>query len=375
MRRREAISLLLTWRRQASADRAISMHTPTMIDLRSDTGTPPTRRMREMLADAEVGDDYYGDDVNAARLERHCAELLGKEAAVFVTTGMMANHLAIAAQVPRGDEVITEYGYHINLFESAQYAELAHVVLNGWHTGDGILRVEDIRAAIASKPRGSLYAQARLIAVENTVAGWQGKLFPIEELQRIRRFAIGQGLHVHLDGARLVNAHVASGTPLAAYGREVDTISLAFSKGLGAPFGAILAGTRHTIERARQLRMRYGSGFHQIGIYAQAAYFALTEQLDRIADDHRLTRLLAEGIASVCPALLGDPVESNILFLYPRKLGIDDEAFVERCVAKDLRVSSYPPDIVRLVVARPIDETDVRAAVQIVSHVARSFTD
>jgi threonine aldolase len=164
-----------------------------MIDLRSDTCTLPSPEMREHVIHAEVGDDYYGEDKSVNRLESYCRELFGKEAALFVTSGMLANQLAIITQVEPGNEVITEYNYHINLYESAQYAAFCRVVINGRETIDGVLRVEDVIRAIESKPRESAYAQATLVSIENTIGSRQGKIFPLEEIRALRAFTHSRG--------------------------------------------------------------------------------------------------------------------------------------------------------------------------------------
>jgi Beta-eliminating lyase len=169
-----------------------------IIDLRSDTFSLPSKEIRESIAMAEVGDDYYGEDKSAAHLESYCSELFGKEAALFTTSGMLANQLAVALQVTRGNEVVTEYRYHLNLFESAQYAALCHVVLNPRVTEDGVLRAEDVEKAMASKPREAQYAQVQLVAIENPIGSQQGKIFPLEDLRHLRRFTAERKIHLHM---------------------------------------------------------------------------------------------------------------------------------------------------------------------------------
>jgi threonine aldolase len=339
-----------------------------MIDLRTDTLSLPSDEMRQHLAAAEVGDDYYGEDPSVARLEASCAALFGKDAALFTTSGMLANQLAIASQVGRGDEVITEYTYHLHLYESAQYASLCQVVLNARETADGVLRADDVRRMLISKPREPIYAQARLVAVENTICSRQGKVFPFDELKGLRALTAARGLALHLDGARLFNAHVATGIPLDAYAAQVDTLTVSFSKGLGAPFGSMLLGPAPVIARARALRVRYGSGFHQAGFCAAAAEMAL-RQMDRLAEDHRLARLLAtclrDGPFSVDPAR----VETNMVFLDLDRAGIEPDAFAAQCRARGLLVSLYPPCHARLVTCRNVDERDIRAAAAILHQV------
>lgn len=342
-----------------------------MIDLRSDTFTLPSAEMREHIAYAEVGDDYYGEDRSVNRLEDYCKELFGKEDAIFTTSGMLANQLAVITQVERGNEFITEYNYHINLYESAQHAAFSNVVLNGRETVDGVLRVADVVRAIDSKPRESVYAQAQLVTIENTINHRQGKVFPFEEIKSLRRYTRDNRLQLHMDGARIFHSHIVTGIPLDEYAREVDTLGVCFSKGLGAPFGSMLLGPRAIIEKARRLRVWSGSGFHQIGIYAEAAYFALTHHLQTLAEDHRLTKLLAQKLSHL-PELGVDPasVETNMIFIDLGRLGLNITEFETRCSEKGLLLLGFPPTMVRLVICRNLDEREVRKAAEILLEVS-----
>ena len=342
-----------------------------MIDLRSDTFTLPTSEMREHIAHAEVGDDYYGEDRSVNRLEDYCKELFGKEDAIFTTSGMLANQLAVITQVERGNEVITEFNYHINLYESAQHASFCHVILNCRETSDGILRVDDVARAIDSKPRESVYAQAQLVSIENTINHRQGKIFPLDEIKNLRNYTRQHGLHLHMDGARIFHSHIVTGIALDAYAREVDTLGVCFSKGLGAPFGSMLLGPREIIEKARRYRVWYGSGFHQIGIYAEAAHFALTHHLESLAEDHRLAKLLAEKL-SHHPELGVDPasVETNMIFIDLGGLGLDVTEFETKCRERGLFLLAFPPKMVRLVVCRNVNESEVCKAAEILTEVS-----
>lgn len=341
-----------------------------MIDLRSDTFTLPTAEMREHIARAEVGDDYYGEDKSVNRLESYCRELFGKEDAIFTTSGMLANSLAVLSQVGRGNEVVTEYNYHINLYESAQHASFCHVIINGRETEDGVLRVSDVSRAIASKPRESTYAQVELVSIENTINHRQGKIFPLEEIEHLREFTRDRGIRLHMDGARLFHAHIVTGISLEKYASDVDTLGVCFSKGLGAPFGSMLMGPKSVIERARRFRVWYGSGFHQVGICAEAAYFALTRHLESLGEDHRLTKLLAEELAKH-PALgvQPDSVETNMIFIDLSRLPVDVAEMERLCEQKGLQLMGFPPNMVRMVVCRNVNESDVRRAAAILSEV------
>jgi threonine aldolase len=326
--------------------------------------------MREQMIFAEEGDDYYSEDKSVNRLQDYCKELFGKEDALFATTGMLANQLAVISQMKPGNELITEYTYHINLYESAQYACFCHVVLNGRETSDGILRAEDVRRAIESKPRESIYAQVELVTIENTINSSQGKVFPFPDIQSLRVFTHEHGLRLHMDGARLFNAHIATGISLAAYAAEVDTLSVCFSKSLGAPLGSLLLGPKDVIDRSRRFRMWHGSGFHQIGFCAEAAYFGLIQQLNQLTEDHRLAKLLAEKLATnpnfnVRP----ETVETNMVFLRLPDGGEVAREFEQRCRERGVLVFVFPPDQIRLVVCRNVNEGEIVRAAQVLNEI------
>lgn len=345
-----------------------------MIDLRSDTFTLPSAQMREHISRSEVGDDYYGEDKSVNHLQDYCKALFNKEDATFTTSGMLANQLAVITQVARGNEFVTEYNYHINLYESAQHAAFCHVVINGRETADGILRVEDVERAEKSKPRGDTYAQVELVSIENTVNSRQGKVFPFDEIQKLRYYTASRGIRLHMDGARLFHSHVVTGIPLADYAKQVDTLSVCFSKGLGAPFGSMLLGSRETIKKARRYRVWYGSGFHQIGFYAEAAYYALTKQFDRLAEDHRLTKLLAEKLAAI-PELCvqRETVETNMIFIDIDRIKLEASEFEAKCRDQGLLVQVFPPNMIRMVVTRNVDERDVLKAAKIFREVSNEL--
>jgi threonine aldolase len=343
-----------------------------IVDLRSDTFSLPSSEMRDVIARAEVGDEYYGEDASVRRLEAACKDLTGKEDALFCTTGMLANQLAIASQTYPGDEVITEYGYHVNLYESGQYARFCQVVLNARETADGVLRVSDVERAIVSKPRELTYSQVALVALENTISSRQGKIYPLQELENIRLFTRQRAIRMHLDGARLWNAHVRTKIPLTAYAQQTDTLSISFSKGLGAPIGSVLLGPADAIERARRLRVWHGSGFHQIGFCAEAARFSLTRQLERLEEDHRLTALLANLLAGE-PTLgvRSEAIETNIIHLDFRGRTTTAEEFRILCEENGVLAFTVPINCLRLVVCRNVDEDGIRAAAHTICCLSR----
>ena len=260
------------------------------IDLRSDTVTKPSREMRESMSSAEVGDDVYGEDPTVNLLQDKTADILGKEAALFVPSGVMANQLAIKTHTQPGDEVIVESDSHIFNFETAGASFLSNVQLHTLDGNHGILNAEQITQSIRSlvyyNPRTSL------VCLENTHNKAGGTIYPIDEIKSISELARNRNIALHLDGARLWNASIASGIKPKEYARFFDTVSVCFSKGLGAPVGSALAGTREKIEKARKYRKIFGGGMRQAGILAAGALFALEYNRERLKEDHKKAKLL-----------------------------------------------------------------------------------
>ncbi|HHQ4899391.1 low-specificity L-threonine aldolase [Aeromonas veronii] len=286
------------------------------IDLRSDTVTQPTDAMRQAMLHAEVGDDVYGEDPGVNALEAFGARLLGKQAALFVPSGTMSNLLAVMSHCQRGEGAILGNAAHIYRYEAQGSAVLGSVALQPLPMQrDGTLAFDDIKAALA--PDDAHFVQTRLICLENT---HNGKVLPLSYLQEMGAFVAERGLKLHLDGARLFNAAVASETPVAVIAAPFDSISICLSKGLGAPVGSLLVGTHDFIARARRLRKMLGGGMRQAGILAQAGLFALEQHVTRLADDHRRAKRLAEGLAAL-PGIELDLslVQSNMVFLRLRE--------------------------------------------------------
>ena len=285
-----------------------------MIDLRSDTVTRPTPGMRRAMAEAEVGDDVLGDDPTVQALEERTASLLGKEAAVFVPSGTMANQIAIGVHTRPGDEVLCGLTSHVYVWEAGGIARLSGATARPFEGDGGLITLDDLQNAI--RPDDPHYVRTRLVCLENTHNRAGGRVHPIEEVAAIARWARGHDLAMHLDGARLMNAVVASGHSAREWGQHFDTVSICFSKGLGAPVGSALAGTREAIRKARRLRKLFGGGMRQAGIIAAAALYALENNVDRLADDHAHARLLAdafeetEGFSMDC-----GPVETNLVWV------------------------------------------------------------
>lgn len=284
------------------------------IDLRSDTVTKPSPEMRVAMAAAEVGDDVFGEDPTVNRLQEKVAELLGKEAALFVPSGVMANQLSIKAHTQPGDEIIVESGSHIFNYETAAPSLLSSVQLHTIQGERGILRAEQLAPAV----RSAAYYMPRtsLICLENTHNKAGGTVYPLEEIKNIHSFAKERGIALHLDGARLWNASVATGISLKEYARHFDTVSVCFSKGLGAPVGSAVAGPKELIEKVRKFRKIFGGGMRQAGIIAAGGLYAVEHNIGRLKEDHEKARLFADTLSGV-PGFSIDPksVQTNIVII------------------------------------------------------------
>ncbi|ALP39544.1 low-specificity L-threonine aldolase [Aeromonas schubertii] len=281
------------------------------IDLRSDTVTQPTDDMRRVMLHAQVGDDVYGEDPTVNRLEAYAAGLLGKEAALFVPSGTMSNLLGVMSHCQRGEAALVGHHAHIYRYEAGGSAVLGSVVLQAIPMqADGQLPLEALQAAVA--PDDAHFAQARLVCLENT---HNGRVLSADYLAEVTSWAKGQGLSLHLDGARLFNAAVASGRSAREIAAPFDSVSICLSKGLGAPVGSVLVGSQALIARARRLRKMVGGGMRQAGGLAAAGLFALEHHVERLADDHRRAARLAEGLSAI-PGIRVESAQTNMLFLH-----------------------------------------------------------
>jgi threonine aldolase len=283
------------------------------IDLRSDTVTRPTRGMWDAMRSAELGDDVFGDDPTVNLLQERLADLLGKEAALFVPTGTMSNQICIRAQTQPGDELLCEISSHIYKFEAGGPAVHSGVTCRPLEGKHGVLDVSELEDKI--QPDDEHCVRTRLVALENTHNYGGGRVYPLEKIAAIGNWARQHGLQMHLDGARMWNAIVATGTEAAEWCRHFDTVSVCFSKGLGTPLGSALVGSRALVAAARRIRKLFGGGMRQIGVIAAAALYALDHHIDRLADDHRHAKLIADAIRET-PGLRLDPpeVETNLVF-------------------------------------------------------------
>ncbi|NQV15043.1 aminotransferase class I/II-fold pyridoxal phosphate-dependent enzyme [bacterium] len=268
-----------------------------MIDLRSDTVTRPVPGMRRAMYTAEVGDDVYGEDFLVNELQEKVAGLLGMEAGLFVPSGTMSNQLAIRSHTQPGDELICDYNSHIFNYEGGAPALLSGVQLHPLDSEHGILNLEQISAAL--RPKDHHFAQTSLIALENTHNRAGGVVFPLPVIEEISTFAHEHNILMHLDGARLMHAVIASGLDPAAYGEQFDSVSLCFSKALGAPIGSVLSGSTTFIDKAHRFRKIFGGGMRQVGILAAACLYALENHVERLAEDH----YRAKQLALTCQAL------------------------------------------------------------------------
>ncbi|WP_020471577.1 low-specificity L-threonine aldolase [Zavarzinella formosa] len=286
---------------------------PDLIDLRSDTVTKPTPEMRAVMAMADVGDDVYAEDPTINHLQDRVAAMLGKEAALFVPSGTMSNQIAVRVHTQPGDELLCDDTCHIFTWEAGGPAVLSGVTSRTVAGDYGVLDVEQLRDKI--RPTNEHYSQTRLVTLENTHNRGGGRVYPLEKIQAISKWAHDNKLMMHLDGARLWNAHVASGVSLTAWAEPFDTVSVCFSKGLGAPVGSALAGPKDLIAKARRVRKLFGGAIRQGGVLAAAALYALDNHIDRLAEDHQNAKMIAQAITDI-PGLRLDPpyVETNLVW-------------------------------------------------------------
>lgn len=336
-----------------------------MIDLRSDTVTKPSAQMREAMVSAEVGDDVYGDDPTVNALEERIAALFGHEAGLFCPTGSLANQLAIRTLVKPGEELIAETRSHIVRAELGAAAAFSGITTRTWPAVDGALRAED-PLAIAHENAGPYLVSTKAIAVENTHNFGGGTVQPISEISTLSSAARARGISMHLDGARIWNAHIASGVSFLEYGRHFDTISVCLSKGLGAPIGSVMVSSRERVAEARIWRKRYGAGMRQVGMLAAAAHYALDNNLERLAEDHARAKKIAVALAAHDASLV-DPakVVTNIVGLELSKVGVTAAELASRCKADGLLISALGPHYARLVTHLDFDETQCEEAISI----------
>lgn len=336
-----------------------------IIDLRSDTVTKPSEEMRKAMYDAEVGDDVYKEDPTVNELEEYVADLLGKEAALFVPSGLMGNQICLNVLTQPGDEIICERTAHIFQYESGTSAAISGLQLNLIEGENGVITKEQIEPLI--RPESAYYMpRTRVIEIENThnVAG--GTVHPISNIKSIQELADEYGLFMHLDGARLWNASVATGIPLDEYASYFDSLSVCFSKGLGAPIGSAIAGEKGFIKEAFRVRKAWGGGMRQVGIIAAGAHYAVKHNIKRLAEDHENAKNLAEYLSNLESVEVNpDSVHMNIVMFKPLKKNVDD--VISECKEKGLLLGPGGVGIVRAVTHLDVDIKDIEKAKEILT--------
>jgi threonine aldolase len=329
-----------------------------IIDLRSDTVTKPSPGMREAIANAEVGDDVYIEDPTVERLQKVAAEMLGFEASLFFPTGSMANQTAIKLHTSHGEEVICERMGHIYNYEMATMAAFSGVLPRPVEGKDGFLTAELVEAHLSAK----IYymAPTGLVSLENTHNLRSGRIHPQEQVKEIITLCRERGIPIHLDGARIFNAAVASGVPVSKLAEGFDTVMFCLSKGLGAPIGSILCASRELIERSRSVRKILGGGMRQVGILAAAGLYALEHNIDRLAEDHSRARELAKALAEVSFIKI-DPrrVETNILVFDVDTAVITAPQFAAKLKERGILCGSFSKSKVRMVTHLDFDDSDL----------------
>lgn len=341
------------------------------IDLRSDTITRPTPAMRKAMAEAPVGDDVFGEDPTVNLLQQRVAELLGKPAALYVPSGVMANQVAIKSQTQPGEEVIVEQDSHIFHYETAAPSMLSGVQLHVIRGSRGVLRAEQLAPAV--RPSAYYMPRTALICLENTHNRAGGTIYPVEEIKRIRDFARALGIKMHLDGARLWNAWVATGIHPREYAQYFDSVSVCFSKGLGAPVGSALVGSEELIQRARRFRKIFGGGMRQVGIIAAGALFALENHIERLHEDHEKARVFASEVAKI-PRLAVDleSVQTNMVIFDIGKTGLPTADALALLRSKRVLLTDSSYTSLRAVTHMDVTMEQVKAAARIL---ANTFKD
>ncbi|MEX2171467.1 MAG: GntG family PLP-dependent aldolase [Pirellulales bacterium] len=340
-----------------------------MIDLRSDTMTKPTPEMRVAMANAEVGDDVFGEDPTLQRLEARVAGILGKEAALFVPSGSMGNQIGVRLHCAPGDEFLCEADCHIFNYEQATYAQLFGLAVQPIQGDCGVLSVDQLRDRV--RPDNDHAPRTKLICLENTHNRGAGRIQPYETVVEICQWAKSVGLARHMDGARLWNAAVATDIPPARWAQHFDTVSVCFSKGLGAPVGSAIVGSKDHIHQARRLRKAMGGGMRQAGILGAAALYALDHHIDRLVEDHQKAQLLAEAIReSPRLKLVPEEVDTNlVIFEIEPKWGTAAE-FVGKLKERGVLALAVAKHRVRLVTHLDVSEAQVGQARDVILEVS-----
>ncbi|HET6228996.1 MAG TPA: GntG family PLP-dependent aldolase [Longimicrobiaceae bacterium] len=329
------------------------------VDLRSDTVTRPSPQMRRAIAEAEVGDAVLGDDPTAAELERYAAELLGKERALFFPSGIMANQTAMLVLGQPGTEAVIDSGGHILNYEEAAAAAWGGISLRAVFTADGLLTPE--LAAEAIRPKSPYVTQTSMLCLENTHNSAGGRVLPLAQMRAVADVARERGIRVHLDGARLPNASVATGHSLADLAAPAATVMVALSKGLGAPMGSVLAGDAETMERAWRVRRRLGGGIRQAGMMAAGALYALRNNFPLLAADHQRAKQLAEAVAAL-PGVSAPVPETNIVMVDLNDARLAPADVLGALERRGTRMTQFGPRRLRAVTHMDVDDAGIARA-------------
>lgn len=336
------------------------------IDLRSDTITKPTPAMRQAMAAAEVGDDVFGEDPTIRELESETAALLGKEAAVFTVSGTMANQLAVRAQTESADEILVEEQSHLYYYEGGGPAALSGVTCRCLRGDRGVFSVADVESVL--RPVNPHFPRSRMICIENTHNRGGGKIWPLAQIEEIAAVARKHSLQMHLDGARLWNATAATGIAESKWAAPFDTVSVCFSKGLGAPVGSALVGSKQLLERVRRFRKMFGGGMRQAGIIAAGALFALRNHRARLVEDHANAKTLAQGI-SACKNLEVAPGEVETNMVRFRMPGVPAKEVLDRLRAHGVLMLAADPSTIRAVTSLMVSPEDIRRAIAAIAKI------
>jgi threonine aldolase len=335
-----------------------------LVDLRSDTVTRPSPGMRQAMAEAEVGDDVFHEDPSVNRLEEMVAALYGKDAALYVASGTMANQIAIRAQTHHGDEIIMERTSHPFNSEAGALAALAGVQVNLIDGVHGVIDAEQIRVVVRTP--NVHHAPTALICLENTHNRGGGSVWPLENIRAIREVARSVSVPMHLDGARLMNACVATGLTPKDYAQYFDSCTLCLSKGLGAPVGSLVIGSKEFITKAHRFRKQFGGGMRQAGILAAAGIYALEHNIERLAEDHLNAKRLARGIAEIEGLAIDvNRVETNIVYFDVRQAGLSVPILLERLKAEGVLMLGTSPNSVRAVTHLDVSKDGIERAVEV----------
>jgi threonine aldolase len=341
-----------------------------VVDLRSDTLTTPTPEMREAMATASLGDDVFGEDPTTNMLQERVADLCGVEAALFVPSGSMGNLVSLRSMAGPGDEVICHADAHIFHYEVASLAAVAGIQARPVPGHWGVLDPESISAAV--RPAFDTFPRSRVIALENTHNLAGGTVYPIDDIRAARKVADENGLKIHLDGARIFNASVASGVPVSEYCSLVDGLTFCFSKGLACPVGSMVVGSKEFIKRAHRYRKMHGGGMRQTGVLTAACLVALDTMIDRLADDHANARRLAKGIQRISEhATVPENVQSNMVLVKTEQLGYSTNEFVDVIGAEGVKCLAYQRGTVRMVTHKDVSTEDIDYALERIEAVTR----